>query len=531
MSRIRTQRRVVAAVAIATAWAFSASAVWAASVTPTVISGADNLNKTCAVVMPGTIELKVEPVPDGTYTESDGTLSVDIVKPSTLAGSLNSFDWTSNIAVVGVIVKDGADGANSYDYRPGGSTGDNYLTTPFDGAKGISHISFCYEPLQDYPLAGDLTVSKTVDTAVYDRTVTWEHTKDVNGKASEFFSGAPGQTFNWAWNLTWTKNDTGPTGHRVSGTILVTNGVNLPVDLATLEDNLLDALNAKTNAATVTGGDPAAPFAAQTLAAGGTLSCTYSANPASPDATQNRVDATGSATVPPGYANSGTVFPYSPFDVEPFTYEELLTGSDSAQLVDAYLSIDGTVYASGFASIPGSYTCPAFGAPEYEGDGYHQVVIVNESSLTPTGGTAIEQSATVTIDCVQDVQRPSIQIQNGAPAPTRVVNNGTATWTGSFIIYNASGGNQTIVTLGATTVRLEQTVRGKKTYDANCQVVFPYGNVIQPNGSVVAAYTCTNNWTKGGEYKAGITVASMTNQLGDGRFGPPETWSNSVTYK
>jgi hypothetical protein len=515
----------------------SATAAFAASVPPKVIGGASNTDKTCDVVYPGTCEYKIDYNNDGTVKEITKVCSeaiypvVEVVKPSTEAGSVNSFDWTSNINILGVIVKNGDDGANNYDYGPSGSLGDTYLTTPFDGAKGISHISFCYYPPQDFPLTGDLAVSKTVDTAEFDRTVTWEHTKDVNGKASESFSGAPGQTFNWTWNLTWTKKDTGPEGHRVSGTITVTNGVNLPVDLATLEDQLLDALNDPTNTATVTCGDPAAPFAAQTLAAGGKLECTYSVDPADPDATQNRVDAAGSATIPAGYANSGVVVPFSDHDLIPFTYEEQLTGSDSAQLVDDYLNIDEEVNASGSDSFSDSYTCPAFGAEEYAETGKHTKIIVNESSLTPTGGTAIEREATVTIECVQDVQRPSIQIEQNAAAPTRSVSNGTATWTGSFKIYNASGGNQTIVTLGDTTVRLERIVKGTKTYSTTCIVTFSDSNVIAPNGYVTANYTCTNNWTNGGEYKAGITVQNMMNQLGEVRDGPPETWSKSRTYK
>lgn len=132
----------------------TATSVWAASVTPIVIPGASNTDKTCAVVMPGTTEFKIEPVPDGTNDPySDGTLSVEITKPSTLAGSSNSFDWTSNIVVEGVIVKGGSQGANWYDYRPSGSTGDTYLTTPNNGSQGISHISFCYYPPRDW---GDL---------------------------------------------------------------------------------------------------------------------------------------------------------------------------------------------------------------------------------------------------------------------------------------------------------------------------------------------------------------------------------------
>jgi hypothetical protein len=250
--------------------------------------------------------------------------------------------------------------------------------------------------------AGELAVEKTVDTAVYDRTVNWEHTKDVNGKASESFSGVPGQTFNWTWNLTWTKNDSGATGHRVSGTITVSNGVNLPIDLATLTDQLQKMVDGNfVGAGTATvlcGTPPGVAFAPQSLAAGGTLNCTYSVTGADPLATQNRVDVAGTATVPAGYANSGAVLPYADFDVKTFTYSELLTGSDTAQLVDELLDIDEPVTTSGSRAVPDSYTCEAADSERYD-DRYYRETIVNESSLTPTGGTAINRSATVTIDC------------------------------------------------------------------------------------------------------------------------------------
>jgi hypothetical protein len=512
-----------------------------------------------ALVPPERIEQRgqnVDPCPGGTIRlqeddqegqKGDFTLSKDGVSVDYTVGKAPEGDPGSAITVFtatgGVVrlveVMDGTDGGNVYTYNPG-VVKDTMLTTPGPDQgpytfKQISNIDFCVEKTDTpFELDGDLGVTKDVD-AKYDRTVTWEHTKDVNGKASESFSGAPGQTFEWNWNLTWTKNDSGPENHRVNGTITVTNSLNLPVDLDTLTDELQKIVDDEAQGAgtaTINCGteeEPAA-FAPQQLAEDGTLTCTYSVDPADPTATQNRVDVAGSVTIPAGFSNSGEVVPQSDSSVVPFTYFENLTGSDTAQLVDEYLEIDEEVSASGSRTIPDSYTCPAFGAPEYEGDNRHDVTIVNESSLTPTGGAAIEASAEVTVTCVQAVQRPSISIQNGAPAPIRSVSNGVATWTGSFIIYNASGGDQTVVTLGATDVLLERTVRGVKTPLACQSVELSNGGVIQPNGSIVASYTCTNGWTNGGQYKAGIKVENMTNQLGEVRNGPPRTWSNSRTY-
>jgi hypothetical protein len=90
-----------------------------------------------------------DPIPYGTYNDPFNVLT--IVVPSILSPSYNSIDFTSpSYKVMGVIVKDGIDGAFFYDYRPGGTNGDTYLTTPDqcppknNCPKGISHVNFCF---------------------------------------------------------------------------------------------------------------------------------------------------------------------------------------------------------------------------------------------------------------------------------------------------------------------------------------------------------------------------------------------------
>ncbi|MCP4542822.1 MAG: hypothetical protein GY832_37345 [Chloroflexi bacterium] len=149
--------------------------VQAATVSPWRLSGSSNHGKTCAYLNhkyadPGTTwtEFKLE---DGTLTSGDhddGTLEVNI----TLAGSPGgSFDWTSNIGVDAIVVKDGRDGANFYVYdgrtAPTGTwrdieeTGDTGLKTPNNGRKNISHISFCYDA--EAPQTGNIIIEKQVD--------------------------------------------------------------------------------------------------------------------------------------------------------------------------------------------------------------------------------------------------------------------------------------------------------------------------------------------------------------------------------
>jgi hypothetical protein len=262
----------------------STTAVWAASVTPTVIPGAENTNKTCAVVMPGTIEFKIEPVPDGNYTKGDGVLSVNITKPSTLAGSLNSFDFTANIPVLGVIVKDGVDGANFYDYSPAGTTGDTYLTTPFDGDKGISHISFCYEPFTPDP---QVEVTKTAFTS-FTRTHDWEIAKSVDPLV--VYLSYPDGVGSATWYIDVTYNGYTDSDWMVYGDITVKNTGNIPARV----DSVTDDVGILGVTPTVTC-DEVLPH---TLDVGEELECSYEAELLAAEDGLNTATATGDFLYP-----------------------------------------------------------------------------------------------------------------------------------------------------------------------------------------------------------------------------------------
>jgi len=126
------------ATAVAVGLAIVALPATATHVTPETVAG----NPTCSDLVPGTTELKVEPVADGTF--SDGTLTVTIDVRSTADGQV--FDWTSNIGVDAVFAKGGPNG-NLYLYDPE-ATVDTGLHAPANrsGAwAGLSHISFCYD--------------------------------------------------------------------------------------------------------------------------------------------------------------------------------------------------------------------------------------------------------------------------------------------------------------------------------------------------------------------------------------------------
>jgi len=112
-------------------------------------------NPDCAQLVPGSLELKIEPVSDGTYSDGTLTATIDVRTlaaddPSHAGNQTGSqvFDFTaSGATVLAVIVKGGAD-ANFYDYRPAGASSGTGLHAPVNPTNelfyGLSHISFCY---------------------------------------------------------------------------------------------------------------------------------------------------------------------------------------------------------------------------------------------------------------------------------------------------------------------------------------------------------------------------------------------------
>jgi len=138
-----------AAIGTAVAVGFALITVPAAAthVPPVFVPG----NQSCSALAPGTTELEVQPVVDGTVT--DGTLTVTIDVRDTNSGQV--FGWTSNIGVDAVFVKGGPSG-NLYVYNPE-ATEDTGLHAPLNPGNpnnqffGLSHISFCYDVEEPTP--------------------------------------------------------------------------------------------------------------------------------------------------------------------------------------------------------------------------------------------------------------------------------------------------------------------------------------------------------------------------------------------
>lgn len=135
----------------------------AASVTPELIPGSEPLP--CSEFEgdgQDWTEFRIDAPANGVF--GDGTLSVTI---SNFDGS--SFDWSSNIGVDAVYVKDGRSGSYLYRYDPPAeATADTDLTNPGGLEKETTKIKFCYD-LEDTTTT---TMQETTTTTVAETTTT-----------------------------------------------------------------------------------------------------------------------------------------------------------------------------------------------------------------------------------------------------------------------------------------------------------------------------------------------------------------------
>ena len=276
------------------AWSLATpAAAPAASVTPVFVDG----NPPCATLLPGSIELRVEPPADGVFT--DGTLTVTIDVRETADGQV--FNWTSNIGVDAVFAKGGS-GGNLYSYSPE-STGDTGLHAPVnpnnDTFHDLSHLLFCYDI--------ELEVTKTA-TTTFARDFDWTIVKsnDSGSSALDPLEIQESQPIEVDYEVTVTKDAGTDSGWAASGTISVENP---HPDLAANGVAVTDVITPGDIVATGTvdcepntGGNQATGL---TIAAGATLQCTY--GPVSlPDGT-SRVNTASATTTTVGIGgDSGT---------------------------------------------------------------------------------------------------------------------------------------------------------------------------------------------------------------------------------
>ena len=165
-TRGRRVRPLILMVCVAVALGVTASLTTGATGSVRVVSG----NPSCQDLNSAWTEVKIDPVDQGgPHAFSGGTY--------TRTG--DSIDFTSTDPVRAVIVKGGPN-ANVYDY-PSGATSDTGLTPP--GSYGVSHLSFCYGPLEPPPTTTSTTTPTTTTTTTTQGVAPSTTTTPVQGSA------------------------------------------------------------------------------------------------------------------------------------------------------------------------------------------------------------------------------------------------------------------------------------------------------------------------------------------------------------
>jgi hypothetical protein len=292
-----------------------------------------------------------EPPPSGTYTFPDTTETVTIDSDGTY------FDWSSTIGIDAVIVKGGSN-SNVYIYDPPTeSYGDSDLSSPINpnngNPYGLSHIEFCY----DFEVA----VSKTASTT-FTRTYSW----DIEKKDDAAYAMFTGDSVDHTYEVIVTKTGFTDSDWAVSGTITIKNPAPESATITGVAD-------------TITGGISPTPDCGVTfpymLAAGGTLTCSYSA--ALPDGASrtNTADVTTSGIVGGGSGSAAVTFGAPATEVNE-SVNVTDTNGDSWQFSD-----------TGSVTYDKTFTCDA-------DEGEH----VNTATITETGDS---DNATVTVSCYE----------------------------------------------------------------------------------------------------------------------------------
>jgi hypothetical protein len=294
---------------------------------------------------------KVDPPSAGTYTFPDGVNTVTVTTDGIY------FGWTSTLGIDAVIVKGGPD-ANLYVYDPPTeSFGDAGLHSPINPSNGqpygLSHIEFCY----DY----EVEVTKDAHTT-FTRTWHWTIDKSVTPAVWDMFTGDSGAS---QYTVAVTKTGYTDSDWAVNGTITIHNPAPVAATIASVTDVVSGGIPATVNCGV------SFPYS---LAAGGTLYCTYST--ALPDGTNrtNTATVTTSGVVGGGEATADVIFG------DPTTVV-----NNTINVTDTYAGSLGAFSDSGSVSYTRTFTCGADA-------GTHG----NMATITGTGQS---DSASVTVNC------------------------------------------------------------------------------------------------------------------------------------
>jgi hypothetical protein len=327
-------------------------------------------NPTCAS-LGNYLELKVEPVVNGSYPSSNGYLTATIANIRD-EGAGPIFDWSSTRGVDRVIVK-GGDAADAYVYTPE-DMADTKLHAPVNPNNGdyfgLSHVSFCYDV--------EPQVSKTA-TTTFTRTYNWTIDKSVTPETWDLFKGDSGKS-----KYTVSVNQTGSTDSNwaVSGKITVTNPLNnSSINIGAIQDVVSQGTNTTANVTNCTSNNNPVTFPFS-LPANGTLECSYSANLGSGTNGTNTATATASGTgIANGVGTANVTFGNPTTEVN-----KTVTVKDNFEGDETTL---GTTNASKTFEYDRTFTCEA-------DEGEHN----NTATVYGNNNTALgNASAKVTVNC------------------------------------------------------------------------------------------------------------------------------------
>jgi hypothetical protein len=273
-----------------------------------------------------------------------------------------SFDWLATLGIDAVIVKASTD-AMLYVYIPEAYQGDALNSVMKDDGSyyAISHIEFCY----DY----ELIATKTAN-ASFKRTYTWDITKDLDGEYWKFI-GDPADTHGYKVSVDRTDVDS---DWAVSGEIVVSNPT--PFTVGFNIDDSVGGTTASVNCPS------------NSLAPGGSTTCTYSAPLAGP------VDGTNTATITSTTTGVGGATATAPYT---FGAPTTTVGYPTVNVTDT----NGEAWAASgddYWKYTKDFTCPT-DLSMYE-DGVYSFTHVNTAEITETGQS---DDATVTVNCYAPV--------------------------------------------------------------------------------------------------------------------------------
>jgi hypothetical protein len=224
-----------------------------------------------------------------------------------------------------------------------------------------------------------LQVAKTA-AGTFNRDISWQLTKSANPTS---FNGIAGQTFNptdlWDVNATKAVNDS---GYKVAGDITITNPAAIDQSF-----NVADVLNTNNTAGNVDC-DPnaAGNQASGTIAANGSVTCSYTASPSDASATLN------TATV----SAQGNADQTGKADV---SFTPKVTGDEATTLGDARFNFSQGISSDKDQTFSDSFACDANNSSKYVNDKY-SFDVTNTATLKGAN-TDLSRNAKVTVNCTR----------------------------------------------------------------------------------------------------------------------------------